>query len=130
MEQRRGEDLREDFKRVERGWCLGNEQFRRELLEHATKLPLTSHHYGEAARETDLAKAELLVQEGLKRRGWTDADLTKRCKGDKKKVALALQLRANTTMPLSWIAARLGMGTRGYLTWLVYRAQPRPSAAI
>ena len=28
MEWRRGEDLRGEFKRVERGWCLGGEEFR------------------------------------------------------------------------------------------------------
>ena len=30
MERRRREDLRGEFKRVERGWCLGREQFREE----------------------------------------------------------------------------------------------------
>ena len=35
MEWRRGEDLRGEFKRVERGWCLGGEEFRRELFGKA-----------------------------------------------------------------------------------------------
>jgi hypothetical protein len=30
-------------------------------------------------------------------------------------------LRAETTVPLAWIAQRLAMGSRGYLTWLLYR---------
>jgi REP element-mobilizing transposase RayT len=33
MEQRRAEDLGAEFKPVERGWCLGGETFRAELLE-------------------------------------------------------------------------------------------------
>jgi hypothetical protein len=28
---------------------------------------------------------------------------------------------APTKMPPGWIAERLGMGSRGYLTWLLYR---------
>ena len=33
MEWQRGEDSPGEFKRVERGWCLGGEEFRQELLE-------------------------------------------------------------------------------------------------
>ena len=39
-------------------------------------------------------------------------------KGDAGKVKLAASVRAETTMPLAWIAARLRMGRRGYLGWL------------
>jgi hypothetical protein len=53
--------------------------------------------------------------------GWTDKDLAVRRKGDPKKVRLAGKLRAETTVPLAWIAQRLAMGSRGYLTWLLYR---------
>ena len=42
-------------------------------------------------------------------------------RGDARKVRLACELRAKTTMPLAWIAERLKMGSRGYLTWLLYR---------
>jgi hypothetical protein len=31
------------------------------------------------------------------------------------------ELRATTTMPLSWTAERLKMRSRGYLTWLLHR---------
>jgi hypothetical protein len=47
--------------------------------------------------------------------------LTARRKGDPTKVKLALAVRAQTTMPLAWIANRLAMGSRGYLTWLLHR---------
>jgi hypothetical protein len=36
-------------------------------------------------------------------------------------VALAARLRAETTLTVSWIAERLGMGARGYLNHLLYR---------
>src|SRR5437879_699874 len=51
MERRRGEDSEQEFKRVERGWCLGDEQFRQELLEQVTVGPGPSH-YGEAIQES------------------------------------------------------------------------------
>jgi len=53
--------------------------------------------------------------------GWTERDLARRRKGDPKKAALAAKLRAQTTMPLAWIAERLVMESRGYLAWLLCR---------
>ena len=42
-----GQDLRGEFKRVERGWCLGGEEFRQELLAPVETRPGPSH-FGEA----------------------------------------------------------------------------------
>lgn len=92
---------------------------RRELLEQVATRPGPSH-FGEA----ETAQAERWVVEGLKAMGWSEADLRARRKGELRKVALARALRARTTMPLAWIAARLSMGTRGHLAWLL---QQRPS---
>ncbi len=47
----------------------------------------------------------------LARLGWTEADLNCRRKGDPGKVALARQLRRETTTPLAWRARRWQMGT-------------------
>jgi hypothetical protein len=118
MEWRRGEDLGGEFKRVERGWCLGGEAFRQELLEQVDTRPGPSH-FGEVVREAEAAQAERLVLEGLKRMGWSEADLGVRRKGEPGKVDLAWELRSHTTMPLAWIAERLNMGARGYLAWLL-----------
>jgi hypothetical protein len=38
---------------------------------------------------------------------------------------LAEAVRARTTMPLAWIADRLAMGSRGYLTWLRQRSKDK-----
>jgi hypothetical protein len=120
MEWRRREDLRGEFKRVERGWCLGGEQFRQELLEQVETRPGPSH-FGEAVQEAESAQAERLVAEGLKRMGWSEADLKAHRKGEPRKVALARELRSRTTMPLAWVAERLSLGTRGHLAWLLQR---------
>jgi len=61
---------------------------------------------------------------GLKRLGWNEEMLKQRPKGDSGKVALAKALRAETTMPLAWIAERLAMGSRGYAAWLLGRQSP------
>jgi hypothetical protein len=50
MERRRQEDLTAEFKPVERGWCLGGQEFRRELLEQVSQGPGGSH-YGETVQE-------------------------------------------------------------------------------
>ena len=128
MERRRGEDLRGEFKRVERGWCLGGEAFRQELLEQVDTPPGPSH-FGEAVQEAEAVQAERRVVEGLKRMGWSEADLQARRKGEPRKIELAWELRSQTTMPLAWIAERLSMGTRGHLAWLLHhRGQCRPAA--
>ena len=80
MERRRREGAEEEIKRVERGWCLGDEEFRRELLEQVSTWPGLSH-FGEAVQEAAGARAERLVVEGLKRLGRTEDVLQARRKG-------------------------------------------------
>jgi putative transposase len=122
MEKRRLEDVKEEFRRVERGWYLGDEAFRRELLEQVSTPPSPSH-YGQAVQEAVEVRAEKLVAKGLARLRWDEKDLLGRPKGHPSKVRLALEVRANSTVPLAWIAERLSMGSRGYLTWLMQRSQ-------
>ena len=61
--------------------------------------------------ETEQVRALRIVQEELKRRGWTKAELKRWRKGDARKVALARRLREQTTVSLRWIAENLHMGT-------------------
>jgi hypothetical protein len=89
-------------------------------LEQAIGLAGTSH-FGEIVQEGEEIRAERLVAASLKRLSWTEAELAGRRKGDVHKVKLAWEVRQQTTMPLAWIAQRLRMGSRGYLTWLLYR---------
>src|SRR5580692_2011748 len=100
LEQRRGQDTRAEFKRVERGWCLGDEEFRRDLLEQVSRPPGDSH-FGDAVQEAVEVRAERCIQQKLKTMGWTAQDLANRRKGDPGKVGLAAEVRAQTTMPLS-----------------------------
>ena len=67
------------------------------------------------------AKAQQMTREGMEKMVLCEEDLSKMPKGDKRKVMLTAELRANTTMTKEWIATRLRMGTREYLNWLLER---------
>jgi putative transposase len=120
MERRRLKDLDKAFKRLERGWFLGGEDFKQELLAQVDTAPGPSH-FGDMLHEAMEARAERLLNEALTRMGWTKQHLHARLKGDPHKVAIARQLRAQTTMSMAWIAEHLAMGSRGYLAWLLQR---------
>jgi putative transposase len=119
MELRRWEDQPEEWKRVRRGWCLGDEAFRKELLGQMAERAGASH-YGEEVQESAEEKAQGIVARELKRLGWNEADLEQHRKGDRRKVKIARRLRQETTMTLKWIAARLKMGTWTHVTNRLY----------
>ncbi len=120
LEERRGADVGEEFKAIRRGWCLGGETFRQELLAQMNER-LGGEHYGPERAATAAAQAERIIAEELSRRAWKATELETRPKGDAGKVAVAARLRAETTMPTGWIAERLKMGARSYLNHLLYR---------
>jgi hypothetical protein len=57
----------------------------------------------------------------FRRQERNEADLPAGRQGDPAKGKLAAEVRAQTTLPLAWIAERLATGRDGYLTWLPYR---------
>ncbi len=123
MEQRRAAEAGADYRAIRRGWCLGGEPFRKELLAQMTER-VGPEHYGEERRESEAEKADQIIAAGLKRARWTEADLARQRKGHPVKVRLAQQLRAQTTLTVGQIAERLHLGTRGYavrLLWLAGR---------
>jgi putative transposase len=120
VEGRRRAEVAEDYRTVRRGWYLGDEAFRRELLTRMSE-KVGAEHYGEERAETAECRAERLVREELNRRRWSEEDLKRRTKGDPEKVKLAARLREETTMTVAWIAERLQMGTPGYVNNRLYR---------
>ena len=80
MERRRLEETDpEALKVLRRGWCLGSQSFRREMLLRMEG-KLGDHHSGELHRASAEAKAERIIAEELQRRGWQEADLFARRK--------------------------------------------------
>jgi putative transposase len=110
MELRRWEQDEAMWKQIRRGWCLGDDEFRDELLT-AMKRSNSDYIAGDEIKESEERKAERIVKEELARLNWTARDLKTTLKGDKRKVRIARRLRTETTMTLKWIAERLNMGT-------------------
>jgi hypothetical protein len=84
MEGRRQEEAAPDLRAIRRGWCLGSEEFRQELLAAAVE-PAGAHPYGADRQETGEQEALRIVQEEPERLGWQEADLRERRKGDKQR---------------------------------------------
>jgi hypothetical protein len=80
----------EELKPLRRGWCLGSEQFRQEMLERMDG-KLGENHSGKLHRETPEQKANRMVSEELSRRGWTESDLAARRRSDPDKLAIAVR---------------------------------------
>jgi REP element-mobilizing transposase RayT len=114
MEQRRQPTDAKEWAKVRRGWYLGDEEFREELLAHAQE-KMGPSHYGRERQEAAEVKARRIVKEELRRLGWSDRELERRRKGDAEKIRIARRIRKDTTMSLKWIAASLAMGTWTYV---------------
>jgi hypothetical protein len=110
MELRRleaGEE--ESLKALRRGWCLGSEDFRKQMLEQVEG-QLGEHHYGELRRETAGAKAQRIIAEELRRLRWQEADLTSQRRSHPVKLQIAARLRRETTLTIKQISTRLHLG--------------------
>lgn len=112
MEARRKQEMDEaECEPLRRGWCLGGEAFRKEMLEWMEG-QLGEHHSGELRRESAEVRAERIIAKELKRHGWKEPHLRQRRKSDPIKLALAARLRQETILTVGWIFKRLHMGTR------------------
>lgn len=118
MEQRRSDgEAPGQWDAFRRGWRLGAADFVQRLTERLGR----AGHKDELARqrdETDTQRAERLLSEWLDSTGWTEAELSRRAKGDPGKVELARLLRQHTSMSRQWIADRLQMGSASNVTRL------------
>ena len=118
MEVARGDAEPEGYRAIRRGWCLGNRDFRKELLDEMAE-KTTVHHYGKEKRLRLEAQTEKIVRTALDRLGWSEEDLERRRKGDPDKATIARQLKAETTMTAAWIARQLRMGSESNVRRLV-----------
>ena len=110
LETRRAAEDEAEYKGIRRGWCLGTEAFRQELLERG-RAGAGEHQRADLRRETVAEKARRILNEELDKLGWTGAELAQRPKGDARKVRMARRLRAETSVTLKWIAEHLQMGS-------------------
>ena len=111
MERRRLEAIDEEaLKPLRRGWYLGSEQFKEQMLE-LMEGELGESHSGELHRETAEQRANRIIAEELARLGWPESEWATRRRSDPGKLAIAARLRSETTRPIKWIAARVRIGT-------------------
>lgn len=128
MEQRRASEDKQEYQKIRRGWCYGQERFRQELLERMAGRA-GEHHYAEDRRESEEQKARRIVALELRRLGWRPSELKQRRKADPGKVQMALRLRRETTMTLKWVAEELHMGGWTNVSNLLSRGRQRRRAS-
>jgi hypothetical protein len=111
MEARRAEAADgAEWQGIRRGWCLGSKAFKESRLERMAG-QLIKHHAGGPKRTNAERQGKRIIAEELQRLGWNARELKQRRKSDPAKLAIAARLRRETTLTLSWIAARLHGGT-------------------
>ena len=111
MERQRLEETDpEALKVLRRGWCLGSESFRREMLQRMEG-KFGEHHSGELHLASAEAKAERIIAEERQRQGCQEADLLCRRRNDAVKLEIAARLRRETTLSIKAIAARVHLGS-------------------
>ncbi len=109
LETRRSQEDGDELKAIRRGWCLGSETFRQELLE-SVHSRVTENHHAPTRQETTEQKAQRILHEELDKLGWGEPELAARFKGDARKLRMARRLRLETAVTLKWIARELHMG--------------------
>ena len=102
---------------LKRGWALGGADFKEKLQKLAKRTLLkaskcSNQRAAQEVAEHGEVRAEQIAVAGLKRCRLKEADLQTLAYGDERKVLIALTIKSETTVPLTWIAERLNMGTR------------------
>ncbi len=83
LASKKASEDKEEWVPLRRGWFLGGQKFRKELLAQMSERRRASH-YGQEAAESDIQRAECVVESDLGRLGWKEAQLGRRRKGDPK----------------------------------------------
>jgi len=125
--------LAAEWKALRRGWYVGGDSFRKQLLERLKpggRAPRRESHSGPAQRAHDEAAAELALRRGLGALGLTANELGALPKGAAEKSVLAWWLRRQTTVTLRWVGERLDMGHYTRVTQAVSRVERRPSRRV
>ena len=119
-----------ELEELRRGWCLGGEGFRERMLRvldgAGEKLGRTRLSPMDARVERDhgLDEAGRLLAEGLRCLGLPREELPMLKKGDPRKAALAVRIRAKTTVPNAWIAEQLHLGHVSRVNQCAHTAPP------
>ena len=109
----------ERWKQIRRGWCLGGDEFRKQmegLVDQRLETYDRRSYSGQEVEKHDELAAMRLIERGLKACGLHASELELLRKGDDRKKALAWLIRRNTSVRNDWICERLHMGRSSNLS--------------
>ena len=104
----------EAWNKVRRGWCFGDDTFRKSMLERldgSLESVRRDSVSGDEVAMHDEAEAERLVCLGLSVLNMEDDDLFRMIKSAPSKYAIAWLVRKHTSVRMRWIKDRLQMGS-------------------
>src|SRR4051812_18104311 len=119
MEQRRASETGVEWKSLRRGWYVGSQTFRQELLEQVIH-KMGQNHYGIERKEGAEDKAGRIIEEELSKARLTMGQLATMAKSAPIKLLIATRIRQETTMTLKWISQRLQTGAWTHLNKRLY----------
>ena len=109
----RARELQEEWRRLRRGWYLGDKTFGERLLEavgRGLEGRRTASVSGEAVQAHGEDAAERCLAAAARALGWEGRDWQEGAKVTIEKQVLAWWLRSRTSVSCRWIGERLGMG--------------------
>ena len=105
--------LEREWKRIRRGWYLGDDGFRGRMLKMVKATfgkGRAASYLGQAKRAHGESEAERMVAQGLVALGLAGQRLAEKPRGMAEKQVLAWWLRQRTTVGRQWVSERLCMG--------------------
>lgn len=112
-------ELDEEWKSIRRGWVLGDESFRQEMLGYIgeqVESRQRESYSGEEIKAIDQKKAERLLKRGLRGVGLTQEELQDLKTTDRRKQALTWLIRSSVLVSSGWICTELGLGHRSNIS--------------
>ena len=111
LDPKKRKELAFDRKAIRRGWCLGDEGFRKQLLKLADpKGAAVTELRGQMRREHGEEEAERGIELGLKAFELKATMLAEMKKNAKEKQIMAWWVRKHTVARVGWISEQLHMG--------------------
>jgi hypothetical protein len=111
------------FGAMNRGWAIGTNGWRAAVAKDHARLSLNQGYRKSETIEVKVLQWQAALDRILVEIGKTESDIQADRKGANWKVAAVQALRSQTTAPLSWIAARLRMGTADSVSHHLYLAR-------
>ena len=101
---------------LERGWYFGTEAFREQVLERAREAigqrsQAKQNYHGAEVHDHGEWEARKIIAQRLLEAGLRSLDLGILPKSDPRKIQIAKEVRTETSVPLSFVAGELSMGT-------------------